>query len=209
MTTHHAIVKRGGIQANDTVFLFGLGGLGFNALQILLHIGARVIVSDTRQAPLEEAANLGVPEDDIVPAGTSISDFVAQRGLEDRIDFALDLVCVQQTFSDAQTIGELIVIAWPSTTGLTRLLAVRRGGTILVVGLLGREVSISPIKCVSKHLKILFCFGGHYSDIEAGLDLIAKGKLSPRVETASLKEFPRVLQDLHEGKVKSRMALIP
>ncbi|KAK3709812.1 hypothetical protein LTR37_010640 [Vermiconidia calcicola] len=62
MTTHHAIIRRGKVKKEDAVFLFGLGGLGFNALKILLHLGCKFYVSETRQEPLDEAVKLGLPK---------------------------------------------------------------------------------------------------------------------------------------------------
>ncbi|PKS13177.1 hypothetical protein jhhlp_000521 [Lomentospora prolificans] len=47
-TVYHAVKRRAEVQASHTVFLFGLGGLGFNVLQAVHNIGARVIVSDIR-----------------------------------------------------------------------------------------------------------------------------------------------------------------
>lgn len=41
------------------------------------------------------------------------------------------------------------------------------------------------------------------------MELISKGVLTPRVETGHLKDFAQKLTELHEGKVKSRIALIP
>lgn len=105
-TSYHAIVRRAEVKANETVFLFGLGGLGFNALQIVLHIGARVIVSDIRQERLEDAARWGVPREDLVPAGKSVQDFVRENGLQGKIDTTLDFVGTHQTFHDAQNIGK-------------------------------------------------------------------------------------------------------
>jgi len=102
-TAYHAIYRRGEVKSSETVFLFGLGGLGFNALQISRVIGARVIVCDVRQERLDEAAKLGVPQDDIVPVEKSPQEFVAERGL--LIDSVLDFVGTHQTFEDAQHIG--------------------------------------------------------------------------------------------------------
>lgn len=70
-----------------------------------MHIGARVIVSDIRQERLDEAAKLGVPAEDLVPAGVSVQDFVKQKGLEGKIDTVLDFVGTHQTFEDGQGIG--------------------------------------------------------------------------------------------------------
>lgn len=107
-TAYHAVVRRGQVKSSETVFLFGLGGLGFNALQVIKHIGARVIVSDLRQETLNEAARIGIPTEDIVPAGTSVPDFVKDHNLQDSIDTVLDFVGLPQTFKDAQDIGR-----WP------------------------------------------------------------------------------------------------
>ena len=106
-TAYHGIVRRAEVQKHELVFLFGLGGLGFNALQIVLKaIQARVIVSDVRQERLDAAAELGVPQEDIVPLGVSIPDWIREKGLTERIDTVLEFVGKSQTFSDAQKIGE-------------------------------------------------------------------------------------------------------
>lgn len=103
-TAYHAVTRRGEVKAHETVFLFGLGGLGFNALQIVRSIGARIIVCEVRQELLDAAAELGVPKEDIVPLGKSPVEFVQERGL--LIDSVLDFVGTHQTFDDAQEIGE-------------------------------------------------------------------------------------------------------
>lgn len=108
-TAYHAVVKRAEVKRSETVFLFGLGGLGFNALQIIRHMGARVIVSDTRQEILDAAMAVGVPESDIVPVGSSVQEFVKSAGLESKIDTVLDFVGVHQTFEDAQHVGKCAV----------------------------------------------------------------------------------------------------
>lgn len=111
MTAYHAVVRRAEVKRDETVFLFGLGGLGFNALQVVHSaVGARVIVSDIRQERLDAAEKLGVPKKDIVPAGKSVQEFVQENGLQGQIDTVLDFVGEKQTFEDAQHIGEFIEI---------------------------------------------------------------------------------------------------
>ncbi|KAJ5436691.1 Short-chain dehydrogenase/reductase SDR [Penicillium cf. griseofulvum] len=188
-TSYHAIVRRAEVRPNEIVFLFGLGGLGFNALQIVLHIGARVIVSDIRQERLEEAARFGVPRQDLVPAGKSVQDFVRENGLQGKIDTTLDFVGTHQTFQDAQNI-------------------VRRGGKLLCVGTLDDENIIDMKIGIQKRLSIIFTYGGQWRDLKEVLDLISKGTIRPQVETAGLKEFPQVLKGVCDGKVKARVALL-
>ncbi|KAF4767798.1 hypothetical protein N7455_006997 [Penicillium solitum] len=188
-TSYHAIVRRAEVKANETVFLFGLGGLGFNALQIVLHIGARVIVSDIRQERLEEAAKWGVPRQDLVPAGKSVQDFVRENALQGKIDTTLDFVGTHQTFQDAQNI-------------------VRRGGKLLCVGTIDEENTVDMKIGIQKRLSIIFTYGGQWRDLKEVLDLISKGIIQPQVETADLKEFPNILKSVCDGKVKSRVALL-
>lgn len=60
---------------------------------------------------------------------------------------------------------------------------------------------------IRKRLSFIFSYGGQREDLVELLDLISKGILDPQVETAPLKDFPTVLQDLCDGKVKARVAL--
>lgn len=104
-TAYHGIVRRAEVKKHETAFLFGLGGLGFNALQIVRSIGARVIVSDLRQEKLDAALKLGIPATDIVPVGKSVQDFIQESGLQGKIDTVLEFVGKHQTFQDALHIG--------------------------------------------------------------------------------------------------------
>lgn len=105
-TAYHAVHRRAEVKSHETVLLFGLGGLGFNGLQVLKTTGARIIVSEIRQERLDAAVKLGVPESDIVPIGTSVQEFVKQNGLEEKIDTTIDFVGLKQTFEDAQQVGK-------------------------------------------------------------------------------------------------------
>lgn len=211
-TAYHAITRRAHLKENETVFLFGLGGLGFNALQIVLNIGARVIVSDIREQLLDKAEALGVARQDIVPVGHNIQSFVAERGL--KIDTVLDFVGTHQTFEDAQHIG-MYNPPRSRPSCLTDCLltrhnwAVRRGGKLLCIGSLDTENTIHMKIGTRKRLEFIFSYGSQPRDVEEVLQLIAQGKIRPQVETGGLEEFARVLDDLVAGKVASRFALIP
>ena len=55
---------------------------------------------------LDEAERLGVPKQDIVPTDKSVQDFVAESGLQGKIDIVIVFVGEKQTFEDAQHIGK-------------------------------------------------------------------------------------------------------
>ncbi|KAG8631352.1 hypothetical protein KVT40_000492 [Elsinoe batatas] len=185
-TSYHAITRRAEVTSRETVFLFGLGGLGFNALQIVHNIGARVIVSDIRQQCLDEAIALGIPEADIVPIGKSPAQFVAEAGLD--IDTVLDFVGTHQTFEDAQHI-------------------VRRGGKLLCIGSLDTENTVHMKIGTRKRLSFIFSYGGQARDTMAVLDLISKGVIKPQVATQRVENFPQIVKDLERGEVRGRIAL--
>jgi propanol-preferring alcohol dehydrogenase len=106
LTAYHAVKTTGNVKPTETVLIFGLGGLGFNALQIVLAIGARVIVTDKREEVLAEAIKFGVPKEDVIPIGKNAVEFVQERGLV--VDVVIDFVGVNETFTASQELGERI-----------------------------------------------------------------------------------------------------
>ena len=60
---------------------------------------------------------------------------------------------------------------------------------------------------IRKRLSFIFSYGGQREDLEELLGLMSKKVINPQVETDRLENFPQVLQDLCDGKVKARMAL--
>ncbi|PPJ49622.1 hypothetical protein CBER1_02199 [Cercospora berteroae] len=187
-TAYHAIHRRAEVKSHETVLLFGLGGLGFNGLQVLKTTGARIIVSEVRQERLDAAMTLGVPESDIIPIGTSVRDFVKQNGLEEKIDTTIDFMGLKQTFEDAQQV-------------------VRRAGKMVCVGTLSPENTISMKVGVRKRLSILFSYGAQVDDLEEVLQLIAQGAIQPDVQQGELADFPQWLQKLCVGEIAGRVAL--
>ena len=91
------------------MLIFGIGGLGFNALQVVMAIGSRVIVVDRRQEVLDEAVNFGVPKQDAIPPGEDAVKFVKENKLV--VDVVIDFVGVEETFSASQELRMLISIS--------------------------------------------------------------------------------------------------
>lgn len=85
----------------------------------------------------------------------------------------------------------------------------RPAGKYVLVGQMEPELPLMNTLCCIKRLEILFSFSGQIDDLRECLDLIQKGIIVPQVETDSMDMFPRLLNDLHHGKITSRMALIP
>lgn len=84
----------------------------------------------------------------------------------------------------------------------------RPGGKILCVGTLDLINGLDMKIGIRKRLSIIFTYGGQYRDLVEVLDLIAKGVIQPQVELGKLQDFPKVLKELGEGKIKDRIALV-
>lgn len=108
LTAHHAVVGRAKVQAGETVLLYGLGGLGFNALQILLDLKARVIPIDKRASVLEEAVNFGVRREDVAPSDVeNIADWIREKGIV--IDKVLNFVGNTESLQTGIQVGKSMI----------------------------------------------------------------------------------------------------
>lgn len=79
---------------------------------------------------------------------------------------------------------------------------------MVCIGTLDTENTIDMKIGIRKRLSIIFSYGGQLRDLKAVLELISKKAIQPQVESATLQAFPTVLEDLCNGKVKARVALI-
>lgn len=105
MTAYHAVMNRAQVRKDEVVLVVGLGGLGFNGVQIALHQGARVVVFDTRPMVLEEAKKIGIRPEDVIPHDTAdIGAWLGQKGMI--IDKVIDLVGMPNTFRAAVDCGK-------------------------------------------------------------------------------------------------------
>ena len=77
----------------------------------------------------------------------------------------------------------------------------------MCIGTLSADNTIHMKMGIRKRLSFIFSYGGQRADLEALLDLMSKGIITPQVESAALKDFPKVLRELCEGEVKARVAL--
>lgn len=193
LTAYQAIKYTGAVHPRQTIAIFGLGGLGLNALQIAQHLGVeRILVVDKRQESIDEAIKLGIPAEDAFctgnPDAKKVEQVVAERG-----------ILVDTTFD----------FAGHETTILAAQLTVRPAGTVVIVGLLAQQAPLIPLAVVMKAVTIRGSYSGTVEAFHECLQLIAKGAVKPEIETGSIEDLPKVLKDLDAGRIKSRMVLLP
>ena len=185
LTPYHAMKTCCGVGAGHTVLCVGIGGLGLNAVAIAKRcLGARRVVAvDTRAAALELAREAGA---DVVATPDTLLQVLEDHALV--VDFAFDFVGAQVTFD--------LCFA-----------AVRCGGTVHVVGLATGALDVPPLRVMTKELTFKTSFYGTRDELGEVLRAIADGVLAPKAEMRPMSEVGRVLEDMHAGKLTSRVAL--
>jgi alcohol dehydrogenase, propanol-preferring len=192
LTSYHAVRHTANVQPDQTIIIYGIGGLGMNGLQTAIHLGVkRIFVVDTRQEALEAAMKLGIPRENAFctsDPNVSLERYLAENDIH--VDTSIDFVGHEKTIQSAQ-------------------MCVRPGGTVVVVGLLSQTAPLIPMVSVVKALTFKMSYSGTLDDLRECLKLVAQGVIKPSVETGSIEDLPKVLQDLDAGKINSRMVLLP
>lgn len=183
LTPYHAIKTLGDVKAGMKVLIIGLGGLGMNGLQIALALGAEVTACDVKETSLEAARKFK-------PQKVLNSKDVDAQLKRASFDVVFDFVGVDATFTQAQSL-------------------VRPNGTIVLVGVGNGKVTVQSAAMITFQVRVQGTFWGTHKDLSEALQLISKNQVIPSVETAPMKDVNHWLEELHAGRVKSRMAMIP
>jgi NADPH:quinone reductase-like Zn-dependent oxidoreductase len=174
-TAWHSLMKRGDLQAGETVLIVGAGG-GVNtaSIQIARLAGARVAVigSDAKKLGLAEA--LG-------------ADILIDRSKEEDWSKAVFLATNKR--------GVDVVVDNVGTTFVQSLRTLRKGGRLLTVGNSGGpKFEIDNRYMFARHLSIVGSTMSTLSEFREVMDLIVAGKLQPVID----RTFP--LEDAAEAQ---------
>jgi S-(hydroxymethyl)glutathione dehydrogenase/alcohol dehydrogenase len=183
-------VNTGNVQIGDTVVIYGIGGIGANAVQGAAHAGATTIIAcDPLASKREFAQEMGATH----TAETAEEAMeLAQQNRAGGADAAIVTVDV---------VNEQVVQAAAA--------AVRKNGTVVLTGLAHPEALTVHLSGVDitlgrKHVKgSLFGDCNPITDIVKMLDLYRAGKLKLDelvTKTYSLEEINQGYEDLEHGK---------
>ena len=169
-TAWHSLVKRGNLQAGETVLVVGAGG-GVNtaSVQIAKYIGAQVVIVGSDARKLERAQSIG-------------ADILIDRSKE--ADWS------KSVFLATNKRGVDVVVDTVGTTFMKSLRALRKGGRLLTVGNSGGpKFEIDNRFLFAKHLSIIGSTMSTLADFNEVMDLIVAGKLKPIMDrTFALKD---------------------
>jgi S-(hydroxymethyl)glutathione dehydrogenase/alcohol dehydrogenase len=184
-------VNSGGVRPGDSVVIYGIGGVGINAVQGAAFTGARHVVAvDPLANKREIAEQLG--------ATHAVADAAQAQQLI--TDLTLGVGADQALVTMGVVTQEVIDAAFA---------AIRKGGTVVVTGLAGpavKNIQVTGFELTLFEKRIqgaLFGGGNPFEEIPRMLDLYAAGhlKLDELVTTRyRLDEVQQGYQDLLDGK---------
>lgn len=182
--TVYRAIKLADIKPNQRVAVFGVGGLGHIAIQLVRRYVDNVIAVDVSEEKLELARNSGATE--TINAITEVaSKAIRKLG---GVDVAVVTATAKSAYDDA-------------------LYSLKHTGTIVVVGLPSEPLTFSASALSSREVRIIASSVGTKQDMKELFELAAAGHVRCHIETRPLAQVNEVLSDLKDGKIVGRVVL--
>ena len=182
--TSYRVLKVSGARLGDTVAVWGVGGLGHYAVQIARASGAKVVAVDIQSSKLDLARRLGA-------------------------DVAVDASCEKpedaiRALGGAHVVLNLAPTAQAIAQGFA---ALRRGGTLVLVGLPPGDFTLPIRGSVAKGIRILTSAVGSRQDLREVLALAASGKIKTVAETCRLDQINELFDRMRESRITGRVVV--
>ncbi|RPD56334.1 N-benzyl-3-pyrrolidinol dehydrogenase [Lentinus tigrinus ALCF2SS1-7] len=198
ITAYNAVHNVAGLRpgTKKRVLIYGVGGLGHQALQIAKSYGATVYACDFKPEARELALSLGAER---VFDAAELQAATADTAKEPlAVDIGIDFVVNAQSFS---------LLA--SAVKRAEIDADSLGGLIVLVGATSDELSFSSVDFINNRISVKTTFYGTIDDCKASLDLLAKGIVKPVVSTEPLYKVVDVLDELKANEYLGRKVMLP
>jgi D-arabinose 1-dehydrogenase-like Zn-dependent alcohol dehydrogenase len=182
---YHAVLTRANVRPGQTIAVYGLGGLGLNAVQIGVLAGARVIAiartKERRQLAEELGASWSIDPNQ-GEVSTQIRDLTEGFG----VDAVIDLVGIEGSVHQG-------------------VLSCRRGGRVVVVGYTAPQLNAAMMAVVLDEVSIMGSRGFTPTEQQEVVALMNQGRITPiigaKIELDAINEG---LDRLREGSVIGR-----
>jgi propanol-preferring alcohol dehydrogenase len=184
VTTYKAL-KVSEVKPGQWVAIFGVGGLGHLAIQYAVAMGMKVIAIDTGTDKKHLATELGA---------SHYIDFKINKPSEKIkliTDGAHGVVCTAVSKA-----------AFEESYG-----SLRRGGTLVLVGLPPEEIPIPIFDTVLNAVKVVGSIVGTRKDLQECLQFAADGKVKAITEVRPMEEINEIFGDLLNGDIVGRIVM--
>lgn len=179
LTSYHAMVSVGGLDAGMRVGVIGLGGLGYLGARVAVLKGAEVYAAEVNPSTREQADEIG-----LAGVAESITEF-ADEDLQLIVDYA----------GFGSTTAQAVETLAPS-------------GTLVQVGLGRYEATVNTRALVLKALTVRGSVSGSQQDLKELYELMSSGELSAPLQRISPMEIPEGLERLRAGGLVGRLIAV-
>ena len=193
LTTYGALKKIGAkIYQKEPIVVIGAGGLGLMCLTLMKAMGAHgAIVVDVNPASRDAAMKAGA----LAAVDPKAPDAVAT---------------IRKMTPDGAGAAAVIDLVGAGATVQLGLDVMARGGRVVVVGLMGGEVTVPTPTIPQRAMTLQGSYVGNLEELKELMAIVAKGGVprGPLIERP-LDEADASLNDLRAGKVVGRIVLKP
>ena len=188
LTAFSALKKAGPFSKDNSLIIVSAGGLGLLALKIArAAYGINPIVIDIDDEKLKVANELGASE--IINS--------SKEGAAERI--------LEVTDGGANAIVDFVGAESSVNLGYQTL---SKGGTLVVVGLFGGQITIPLPLLTLTEKKILGSYVGSLNEMKELMKLVAEGKIEPvEVESRNISEANKTLEEMKKGELLGLVSL--
>ena len=180
-------LKRTDTKPGDWVLISGVGGLGHLAVQYAIAMGRRVAAVDISDDKLALARKHGA---EVTVNAAESNDPAAEL----------------QSLTDGGVHGALVTAvnghAFPQAVG-----ALRRGGTVSLVGLPPEKFPLDIFSTVLSGLTVRGSIVGTRKDMSEALDFFARGKIAPTYTMRPLDDINDIFHEMEEGHIDGRIVM--
>ena len=189
LTAYSALKKLGAVTAQDPLMIIGAGGVGLSGIRLARELfGLAPIVAERDRSKWDIARDAGAGELIDPSADGALKALMKASG---GVAAVVDFVGAASSFNFA--FG-----------------ALRKGGKLVCVGLLGGATSITPAMVSMKAVSIIGSYVGSLEELKALLDIARAGRLPDMpVTRRPLALATQALDDLRAGRVLGRTILFP
>lgn len=180
MTSYHGMVSRGQVQAGMKVGVIGLGGLGQIGARVAVLRGADVHVAEPNEAAWSTAEEIG-----------------AKSIVRDASEWA------------GQGFDLIVDYAGFGTTTRAAVNAVRRAGTVVLVGMGKLEFTLDTMPMIISEINVLGSTGGTKQDVADVYELFASGQVDPKTTVIDFLDIAKGLDDLQHHRITGRLVANP
>ena len=188
IATPFKALRVAGAKEGDVVVVWGIGALGFNAIQVAKAKGCTVIGVGRSEFKLEKAKEVG-------------ADYVVNARKEDPVE------SIKRLTGGADIILQLVPT--DVKTYEQAFYALRKGGTLVLLGYPPGKMCLPVIEWGLDEKKVIASLAFTRYDITESLRLMAEGKVKPVVTVfRGIDNINKALDELRQGKVLGRPVLL-